>query len=108
MPPAAIEASVRPTMFVASAPLLVVELVETRSRNSRTIDGGNFGACPNPPNSASKSRSSRATASSSASRSNADPPDSSTDWARASRMRVEASATSPERFVQASWIASSS
>ena len=46
-------------MFVASSPLPVVGLVDTRSRNSRTIDGGNFGAPPNPPNSASKSRPSR-------------------------------------------------
>ena len=108
MPPAAIEASVRPTMFVASSLLLVVGLVDTRSRNSRTIEGGNLGALPNPPNSASKSRPRRSTASSSVARSKADPPDSSTVRAKASRMRLEASATSPDRLVQASLIASSS
>ena len=109
MPPAAIEASVRPTMFVASAPLPLVELVDTRSRNSRTIDGGNFGALPEPTELrievATEARRPRHRASS---RSKAEPPESSTVRARASRMRVDASATSPDRLVQASLIASSS
>src|SRR5438128_1956129 len=55
MPPAAMAARVFPAIAVADSPAW-------RSRNSSTIDAGNFGAVPNPPQSASKSRSSFVTA----------------------------------------------
>ena len=62
MPPRDIRSQVRATSCVQT---LSPVRAACRSRNSKTMDGGNFGAVPNPPRSASKPAASPAAAASS-------------------------------------------
>ncbi|CAM5718961.1 hypothetical protein SALBM217S_02926 [Streptomyces griseoloalbus] len=90
MPPRAIRSQVSAAIWRApSAPVRAW----CRSRNSSTMDGGNFGAPPNPPRCASYSRVSPSSAcASSCSPGTSSPP---TDSSRPARSRVIFPATSP-------------